>query len=239
SLDPALRNIQISSLTPTFFWDARDDIIDPHRGFFTSASIEYAFPTFAAKSHFLKEYLQGAWYLPVTTSTVFALSGRVGLIQNYGRNAEGDVLPVPLSERFTAGGENTHRAFALDRLGNLCTDPDELKNDDCQRTLFARFNDAGERIGPVLPLGGNSLFLVNAEYRFPLFGAVGGAVFADVGNVFAGSRIKFDQLRYGAGLGIRYLSPVGPLRIDVAMPFQRYETYEDAFQYFISLGYAF
>ena len=239
SLDPALRNIQISSLTPTFFWDTRDDIIDPHRGFFTSASIEYAFPTFSAKSHFLKEYLQGAWYLPVTTSTVFALSGRVGLIQNYGRNADGDVLPVPLSERFTAGGENTHRAFALDRLGNLCIDPEELKDGDCQPTLFAEFNKQGERIGPVLPLGGNSLFLVNAEYRFPIAGAVGGAVFADIGNVFAGSRIKFDQLRYGAGLGIRYLSPVGPLRIDVAMPFQRFESYEDAFQYFISLGYAF
>lgn len=237
SLDPALRNIQISSITPTFFWDTRDDIIDPHRGFFTSASIEYAFPVFSADAHFLKEYVQGAWYLPVTTSTVFALSGRVGLIQNYARNAAGDVLPVPLSERFTAGGENTHRAFALDRLGNLCIDPDEPS--DCQRTLFAEFNDAGERISRVLPLGGNSLFLVNAEYRFPILGAVGGAVFADIGNVFAGSRIKFDQLRYGAGLGIRYLSPVGPLRIDVAMPFQRYESYEDAFQYFISLGYAF
>jgi outer membrane protein assembly factor BamA len=232
SLDPALRNIQISSITPTFFWDTRDDIIDPHRGFFTSASVEYAFPLFSAEAHFLKEYVQGAWYLPVTRSTVVALSGRVGLIQNYGENDEGAVLPVPLSERFTAGGENTHRAFPLDRLGNLCIDPKEPE--DCQATLFQDDPNA-----PVLPLGGNALFLVNAEYRFPLFGAVGGAVFADIGNVFART-IKFDQLRYGAGVGIRYLSPVGPLRIDVARPFGRYQTYEkDAFQYFISLGYAF
>jgi translocation and assembly module TamB len=239
SLDPELRNIQISSLTPTFFWDTRDDIIDPHRGFFTSASVEYAFPVFSANAHFLKEYVQGAWYLPVTRTTVLALAGRAGLIQNYGINEDGDVLPVPLSERFTAGGENTHRAFALDRLGNLCTDPDEPA--DCQPTLFQAIDkDTGLPVGPVLPLGGNSLFLLNAEYRFPIFGAVGGAVFADVGNVFATSRIKFDELRYGAGLGIRYLSPVGPLRIDVAMPFRRYETYEkDTFQYFISLGYAF
>lgn len=238
SLDPELRNIQISSITPTFFWDTRDDIIDPHRGFFTSASVEYAFPIVSAKAHFLKEYVQGAWYLPLTRTTVFALSGRVGLIQNYGRTDEDQVLPVPLSERFTAGGENTHRAFALDRLGNLCIDPDEPA--DCQATLFQAIDEKTKlRVGPVLPLGGNALFLVNAEYRFPIFGAVGGAVFADVGNVFA-KTIKFDRLRYGAGIGIRYLSPVGPLRIDVARPFRRYETYEtDWFQYFISLGYAF
>jgi outer membrane protein assembly factor BamA/autotransporter translocation and assembly factor TamB len=238
SLDPALRNIQIGSITPTFFWDTRDDIIDPHRGFFTSASVEYAFPLFSAKAKFLKEYVQGAWYLPVGRNTVFALSGRVGLIQNYGRTDEDAVLPVPLSERFTAGGENTHRAFGLDRLGNLCIDPDEPE--DCQATLFQAVDKAtGKRVGPVLPLGGNALFLVNAEYRFPIFGAVGGAVFTDIGNVFA-NEIKFDQLRYGAGIGIRYLSPVGPLRIDVARPFKRYEVYEkDTFQYFISLGYAF
>jgi len=237
SLDPELRNIQIGSITPTFFWDTRDDIIDPHRGFFTSASVEYAFPIFSAKADFLKEYVQGAWYLPVTRSTVFALSGRAGFIQNYARTEEGEILPVPLSERFTAGGENTHRAFPLDRLGNLCIDPDEPE--DCVPTLFQAVDDTGTRVGPVLPLGGNALFLMNAEYRFPLFGAVGGAVFADIGNVFA-KTIQFDQLRYGAGVGIRYLSPVGPLRIDVARPFKRYEVYEkDAFQYFISLGYAF
>ena len=237
SLDPELRNIQISSITPTFFWDTRDDIIDPHRGFFTSASIEYAFPTFSAEAHFLKEYVQGAWYQPVGGKTVIALSGRVGLIQSYGRKDDGSMLPVPLSERFTAGGENTHRAFALDRLGNLCEDENEPE--DCQPTLVRALDEAGERTGPVLPLGGNALFLLNAEYRFPLFGAVGGAVFTDIGNVFGGSRIKFDQLRYGAGVGIRYLSPVGPLRVDVAVPFSRYDWEKDAFQYFISLGYAF
>ena len=237
TLDPSVRTIQISSITPTFFWDTRDDIIDPHRGFFTSASVEYAFPTFSADAHFLKEYIQGAWYLPLSRRTVLALAGRAGLIQNYGRRIDEAglevELPVPLSERFTAGGENTHRAFPLDRLGNLCTDPEELKF-DCQPTLFRATENSR-----VLPLGGNALFLVNAEYRFPIFSSVGGAVFADIGNVFA-KTIDFNQLRYGAGLGIRYLSPVGPVRVDVAMPFRRYESYEkDAFQYFISLGYAF
>ena len=232
-LDRSLLDIQISSITPTFFWDTRDDIIDPHRGFFTSASIEYAFPIFSADAGFWKEYAQGAYYLPVSKRTVFALSGRVGLIQPFARNAEGSLRPIPLSERFTAGGETTHRAFGLDQLGDLCEDEKGTKIKDCDATLFRKDVDS-----PILPLGGNSLFLLNAEYRFPIFGPLGGAVFTDAGNVFADKKIRFGDLRYGAGFGLRYLSPVGPVRLDVAMPFDR-RSYEDAFQYFITLGYAF
>jgi outer membrane protein insertion porin family len=249
SLDPSLRNIKISSITPTFFWDTRDDILDPHRGFFTSASIEYAFPLFAADTGFLREYLQGALYLPVSERTTLALSGRLGLIQPYARKPPeageefGALRPIPLSERFTAGGENSHRAFALDRLGDLCLDDEfphaELPPDECRPTLLADYDAATNSLSRILPLGGNSLALMNVEYRFPIFGnTVGGAVFADIGNVFAGSQIDFDKLRYGAGFGIRYLSPVGPLRIDIAAPFQR-KWYEDRYQYFFSLGYAF
>jgi outer membrane protein insertion porin family len=234
-LDRSLSNIQISSINPTFFWDTRDDIIDPHRGFFTSASLEYAFPFISAEANFLKEYVQGAWYLPISARTVVALSSRIGLIQPLGETDSDD---VPLSERFTAGGENSHRAFRLDRLGDLCIE-NNVKIPGCDQTLFQRFNDKTQMYeGPILPLGGSGLMLFNAEYRFPVFGPVGGAVFGDVGNVFKDSKIGFDELRYGAGLGVRYLSPVGPLRIDVGFPLDRRE-YEDAIVYFISLGYAF
>jgi translocation and assembly module TamA len=50
--------------------------------------------------------------------------------------------------------------------------------------------------------------------------------------------VSFDDLRYGAGFGLRYVSPIGPLRFDIAAPFER-KWYEDRFQYFFSLGYAF
>jgi outer membrane protein insertion porin family len=228
-LDRSLGDIQISSIAPTFFWDTRDDIIDPHHGFFTSASIEYAFPFISATANFMKEYLQGAYYIPLSARTVVALSGRVGLIQPLGGTEDKD---VPLSERFTAGGENTHRAFAPDLLGNLCTDPNE--GADCQPTLL---QNAGSKT--ILPLGGSGLLLFNAEYRFPIFDSVGGALFVDAGNVYASTKnIRFDDLRYGGGLGIRYMSPVGPLRVDVGFPFHR-RSYDRAFVYFITLGYAF
>ena len=233
--DRSLSNIQISSINPTFFWDTRDDIIDPHRGFFTSASVEYAFPFISAKANFLKEYVQGALYIPVSSRTVVALSARAGLIQSLG-----DGTNVPLSERFTAGGENSHRAFRLDRLGDLCREENQnVEIPGCRKTLFQRRNKTTREFeGPILPVGGSGLLLFNAEYRFPIFGPVGGAVFGDVGNVFAESKIDFNDLRYGAGVGVRYLSPVGPVRVDVGFPLDR-RWYEDAIVYFISLGYAF
>ena len=242
--DPALLDIQISSITPTFFWDRRDDIIDPHRGFFASASLEYAFKLFSAEAKFLKEYVQGAWYYPVSDRTVIALSGRVGLMQPYGDQDDED---MPLSERFTAGGEVTHRAYGLDLLGDLCrTSPEDgyldLEPFGCEPTLYQPVTRDKEgkiiSYGSVLPRGGSGLLLFNAEYRFPIFSSLGGAVFVDAGNVYKTHRIDFDNLKYGAGFGLRYLSPVGPVRIDIARPFEK-RWYDKSWQYFITLGYAF
>lgn len=242
-LDKSLQNIQISSVTPTFFWDRRDDIVDPHRGFFTSASIEYAFPLFRSETRFLKEFVQGAWYLPVSRRSVFAISGRAGLIHPIG--PEGALSRfVPLSERFTAGGESSHRAFRLDLLGTLCRDPRDYENDRCSPTLVQPDPDSLR----LSPLGGNGMFLMNAEYRFPIFATVGGTLFVDAGNVFASPKISFDNLRWGVGTGLRYLSPVGPLRFDVGYKLDRRiiafdevgnPIREDPFAYVLTVGYAF
>ncbi|HEY8131400.1 MAG TPA: translocation/assembly module TamB domain-containing protein [Thermoanaerobaculia bacterium] len=242
-LDRTIANIRISSLTPTFFWDKRDDAIDPHRGFFTSTSVEYAFRALQADAHFLKEFSQGSWYLPLSARSVFAVSGRLGLIQDIGRHfsPEGEAISgVPLTERFTAGGDSSHRAYALDLLGTICVDP-SLTN--CHPTLI-RLDD-----GTVAPIGGFAIFVANAEYRFPIFSSLGGAVFVDAGNTFADTAIRFGDLRYGVGTGIRYLSPVGPLRFDVGYKLKRQiigfdadtgkAIFERPIAYFITLGYAF
>ncbi|HEU4520907.1 MAG TPA: outer membrane protein assembly factor, partial [Thermoanaerobaculia bacterium] len=239
-LDRSLLDIQISSITPTFFWDRRDDIIDPHRGFFTSASVEYAFPLFSAEAHFAKLFTQGAWYIPVSARSVVALSTRLGYIRPL--RADDPTTPVdegrfvPVAERFTAGGDTSHRAYPLDLLGTLC-DLEFEPDPNCVPTLF-NLSEPGERVD-LAPLGGNSIFIFNAEYRFPIFSRLGGAVFADIGNVFANPSIDFDDLRVGVGAGVRYLSPVGPLRIDVGWPLDRPEYYRRSFNYSITLGYAF
>ena len=89
-----------------------------------------------------------------------------------------------------------------------------------------------------MPIGGRGLFITNLEYRFPIFASVGGALFTDIGNVFASSTIQLNNLKYGVGAGIRYLSPVGPLRFDVGYKVH-HEPYEKPLSYFITLGYAF
>ena len=73
-LDRNATNVSISSLTPTFFWDKRDDALNPHRGFFTTASVEYAFRFLAADARFLKEFTQTSWYLPVSERSTFCAS---------------------------------------------------------------------------------------------------------------------------------------------------------------------
>ena len=234
-LDRSLLNIKISSISPTFFWDHRDDAIDPHHGFFTSASVEYAFRALSAEANFMKEFAQGAWYIGFTPRTTLVLSGRAGLIQPYGHT------DVPLSERFTAGGDTSHRAFPLDLLGTTCKDPKEPA--DCRPTLLL----VGDNKDIVAPIGGNGLLLLNAEYRFPIFASVAGAVFSDVGNVYRDG-IHFDDLRYGVGTGVRYLSPVGPIRFDVGYNLNRRilridsdgkPVRERPLSYFLTLGYAF
>ena len=234
-LDRSLLNIKISSISPTFFWDHRDDAIDPHHGFFTSASVEYAFRALSAEANFMKEFAQGAWYVGFTPRTTLVLSGRAGLIQPYGHTV------VPLSERFTAGGDTSHRAFPLDLLGTTCNDPKEPAS--CRPTLLV----VGDNKDTVAPIGGNGLLLLNAEYRFPIFASVAGAVFSDVGNVYRDG-IHFDDLRYGVGTGVRYLSPVGPIRFDVGYNLNRRilridsdgkPVRERPLSYFLTLGYAF
>lgn len=217
---------RISSITPAVFWDSRDDATNPTKGIFASASLEYAAPALRAEADFLKGFVQGAWYRPVSQRTLVAVSARVGTIDP-GSPVEGDVegtftTPVPYSERFLAGGENTHRAFDLDELGIL------------GETLVL------EEDGDVLPIGGNALVLINAEYRFPLFGALAGSVFVDAGNVWREvGDIDTGQFRYGAGAGLRYLTPVGPVRFDVGWKLDREEWEKDPYALFLTLGYAF
>ena len=131
------------------------------------------------------------------------------------------VRELPASERFFAGGDTTVRGFALDQLGTA---------DTIGTGGFA--------------IGGNALLIFNAELRLPVRGGLGVVGFFDAGNVFKQtSAIDLGEMRSSLGFGVRYKSPVGPIRVDVGFKTQRRAlstgVREDATAVHISLGQAF
>jgi len=220
---------QLTSLVPSFFWDRRNDPLIPVRGWSSLVQLQYAFPALSTEVKFLKLFAQQTQYLDLGPPGVLAASLRFGGIEPYSTLSTDPEDPlaglpsrnVPIAERFFAGGDATHRAFGRDELGI----PGE--------TLIERPD------GGFSTAGGNGLFLFNLEYRFPIAGAFGGTLFYDTGNVWADWRsIDLSELRNGAGLGVRYLSPIGPIRAGIGWKLDR-EQGEPAYEWFFNIGNPF
>lgn len=226
------RDYRLSSLIPTFFWDRRDDPVLTTRGWSSLAQLQYAFPFLETDGNFLKLFVQQTQYLDLRRSGTVAASLRVGGIEPFQTLVEEDIelpetLPsanVFIAERFFAGGGTTHRAYGRDDLGIP------------GRTLILRPGETDDYAA----VGGNGLLLFNLEYRFPLFGPVGGTVFYDAGNVWADWRdIDLGEVKSGLGVGLRYLSPIGPIRGDIGWKLDREPFEEDAFSFSLSFGNPF
>jgi outer membrane protein assembly factor BamA len=124
----------------------------------------------------------------------------------------GDDTGVPIDLRFNNGGGTTVRSYAERKLGSK----DVSGN----------------------PLGGDFYTVFNAEWDFPIKGALGGAVFADAGNLLGDSTVSLDDMRYAIGAGLRYQLPIGPLRIDYGYnPSPKAGDASGAFH--LSFGFAF
>jgi outer membrane protein insertion porin family len=220
--------IKEATIGPTAFYDRRDDPIDPHRGYYTSLAVKYAFPLFSAEARYTKFSTQAAYFQPIGKSVV-AGSLRLGGIFPYGP----PTIQVPIAERFFAGGQSTGRGFEQDLLGI----PGESVDYDTRATLHTGSGNGS--CAPTFPnaaaydcnagphiVGGNGFFAANAEFRFPIFGDLGGTVFYDLAQVwreFADLNFRFegeDGLRQTAGIGLRYMTPIGPLRAEYGMPLQ-------------------
>ena len=231
------RPILQSAIGPNLFYDRRDDIIDPHDGYYLTAATKYAFPLAQCANQrassgtcyadYLKYSGQAAYFRPFGGG-VFAVSARAGGINSYG-DKKG--VPVPIAERFFAGGRSTNRAFDTDLLGipGVTVDPDTRATvhdpdgtGSCADTypeLIGYDCDAGPTI-----VGGNGFLGINAEFRFPIFGNLGGALFYDAAQVWESpSDIRFaiegeKGLRQGVGVGLRYMTPIGPVRVEYGWP---------------------
>lgn len=226
------RPYQISSVIPSVFLDRRDDPVDPRRGWTSLVQLQYSFPLLSADADFLKLSLQQTEHIDLGAPGVIALSLRLGGIEPFrvlrGQDPDlPDDLPsrnVFIDERFFLGGETTHRAYALDELGVLG-----------QSKIFSTVTNSYHAVG------GNGLVLGNLDYRFPLLGALGGVAFVDAGNVWADwRRIDLREAKWGAGVGLRYLSPIGPVRVEIAWKLNRDRVLEESpYRVSFSLGNPF
>ncbi|MCM2269936.1 MAG: BamA/TamA family outer membrane protein [Thermoanaerobaculia bacterium] len=217
------REARVASLTASALYDRRDDPVDPTRGWSAYLEAENAEPLLEADADFGKLFGQLSWIRPLGRRQTAALSVRGGRIFPRGAAPAGGATidNVPVSELFYGGGRTSHRAYRRDELGVF------------GQTIV--LDDDGDP----LPLGGGALGLINLDWRFPLFGELGGVVFVDSGNVWrTAADVDLSELRLGAGVGLRYRLPFGPLRLEIGWKLDR-EPFEDPYVVSVTLGNAF
>lgn len=204
------RQFYIAALPATLSYDESDSLLDPTRGFRLAARVS---PEVSLQSNvfgYVRVQLDGSYYRPVGDRVVLAGRARLGGIAGA---SQFDIAP---SRLYYAGGGGSVRGFGYQLLGPL--------------------NAANE------PIGGRSLaeFSLEARIRLPIFnGSFGVVPFIDAGNVYESSVPDFaNGLRFGAGLGLRYYSNFGPIRIDVGTPLGR-RADESVIAVQVSLGQAF
>ena len=190
--------VQVGQFSMSFVQDRRDDPVDSHHGIYNTIDAGISLPVFGTRTDFTRLLMRNSTYHRLSREVVLARSLQFGFIQRLA-----GIPQIPLAERFFAGGASSQRAF-----------PD---------------NQAGPRdLETGFPLGGSALLFHSTELRFPLLGDnVGGVLFHDMGNVYSdirniGFRFRqrdiqdFNYMVQSVGFGIRYRTPVGPIRVDLS-----------------------
>ncbi len=184
-----------SSVGGTIARDTRDFYFDPKEGSRTALTTQYAGTFLGGDNNFVKTILDLSQFFPIRWDTVFSLHGRFG----YAQGIAGTALPI--GERFYVGGINTVRGFKFGAAGPLDPATKEI-------------------------IGGNKELIFNAEYLVPLVSEakIKAVFFFDAGRAFDDREyIQFNELRYSAGMGIRWISPIGPLRLEWGYNLKRKE----------------
>jgi len=215
-LVPALlQPVKIGILSASYIQDHRDNSADAHRGFWNTIDAGVAGGFFGSQRSFARVLARNATYTSIGRNLVFARQTQFGIIVPFsiapGTTAVDD---IPLPERFFGGGGVSMRGFGDNQAGprDIGTATETGIPSTTSATGF--------------PIGGNALFFNTFELRFPLLGPnISGVFFHDMGNIYT----KFSDISLGykqpnngnfnyalqaPGFGIRYKTPLGPVRVD-------------------------
>jgi len=192
-------------------YDGTDDLFDPKQGARLNLSlVPYGGRSNGTPTSFARLEATASSYLSFGEEKSVTLAGRVRL----GSLLATDTIDVPGSIRFFAGGGGSIRGYAYQLVGPL-----DINGD---------------------PIGGRSVLEIGGEVRTRVSRNIGLVAFIDGGNSYSTSVLKFNQpLLWGAGIGVRYYTPIGPVRVDIALPLNKRRGIDDSFQIYFSLGQAF
>jgi len=209
-----INDFLVLALPTTLTFDSRDDTLDPKRGTLARGFAE-PFYEFENSASAFKAEAEASAYYAFDAAGRYVLAGRVGLGTILGADRE----DVPADRLFFAGGGGSIRGYAY------------------------------RNVGPRLPtgevVGGTSLIEASLEFRARVTETIGVVPFVDVGQAFSeaipfgdSDDILSEELKIGVGIGARYYTSIGPLRLDVAVPLQPEEGDPSAALY-VGIGQAF
>ncbi|WP_082711284.1 autotransporter assembly complex protein TamA [Methylobacterium indicum] len=191
-------------------YDSTDSLLDPTKGFRVTASLT-PYAGLGGSPDLLLAKAQGSTYYSFDDEGRYILAARLG----FGSISGANLADVPASLRFFAGGGGSIRGYSYRTVGP---------------------------IGPYqLPIGGRSLLEGSVEGRIKITDTIGIVPFVDAGTAFAGTLPDFDErIRIAAGLGLRYYTGIGPIRVDLAVPLNPdKQLKQPPVALYISLGQAF
>jgi len=202
------RDLLILTVRGGAYLDRSDDPLDPTNGWRLSVSAQPTAVTGEDTALFLRTETQASAYLPLQDGAKTVLAGRVRI----GSIIGGEELTVPSDRLFYSGGGGSVRGF--------------------------EYQGVGPRLPDNTPRGGLSLFETSIEVRRDVWRNFQAVAFVDAGAIGFQATPNFNNLRYGAGIGLRYKLPFGPIRADIAFPLDRRDGDAD-FQVYVSIGQAF
>ncbi len=196
------------SVPLNYLLDYSDNYFDPTKGGRLNVHFQPFVDVLGSGVSFFKSQLTYSHYLQLFSHPRLIWANRSSIGGIFGAPLD----DIPADERFYAGGGGSIRGYGYKLVSPL----DQDNN----------------------PLGGRSLFEFATELRYRAWDNIGVVGFIDSGAAFIDSYPNFDTLQLGAGMGMRYVTAIGPLRFDIAIPLNKRDI-DDSYQFYISIGQAF